>query len=149
MLQKVYQESPYLEKMYTPVKLKQVVRRVNKNLRHLIAKKEVQFDGIAFTGSSGAAIAFPLSYAAGWKILHVRKTRDDHGLPIESHGFFHKVVIIDDFISSGATMRRVLESLNTYGLKCTGIMLYNMRGNRGSPQEFNGTVFDDIPVFLV
>ncbi len=70
-----------------------------------------KFDAIAFTGSSGAAVAFPLAMLFKIPLIYVRKDGEtSHGSPVECNARCHikKYLIVDDFVSSGETVRRIV-----------------------------------------
>lgn len=101
--------SEYLGKVYGKQFLKLIPAAVKK-LRAL--KREHHFDAIAFRGSSGAALAFPLSYFLKVPLIHVRKGNSHYGSgSIEGTISSKKFVIIDDFIDSGATVRKIIREV--------------------------------------
>ena len=79
-------------------------------------RSEVNFDAIAFTGSSGACIAFVLAYETRIPLLYVRKAGEkSHGSRLECNlvdGSIKKYLIVDDFIDSGETICKMVKSIN-------------------------------------
>ena len=70
-------ESVYLHTIYEPNRFKKTVDNTIKAINSL--NKEKKINAIAFTGTSGAALAYPVSYATGIPLLCVRKsTKDNH-----------------------------------------------------------------------
>ena len=95
-------------------------------------QKTLNFHAIAFRGSSGAAMAYPVSVATGIPLICVRKPSDmGHGCPVEGSYEIDvkKYIIIDDFISSGDTMNAIIEAIEMkrgdYLIECVGIIMYN------------------------
>lgn len=79
-----------------------VIEKSASAVNEMFERKE--FDAIAFTGSSGAALAFFISAQYGIPLIYVRKTGEkSHGQKIESNSFspIRKYLIVDDFIDSG------------------------------------------------
>ncbi len=121
-------QTDYLGKVYGKEFLT-LVPKVVKKLRAI--KRKHPFDAIAFTGSSGAALAYPLSYLMKMPLIHVRKDDDSHyssGL-IEGTISSKRYVIVDDFIESGNTIKRIIKTINKElkksGAKPAAICLYS------------------------
>ena len=106
-------------------------------------RRKNPFDAIAFTGTSGAALAYPLSYLLGMPLICVRKSiRDNHfGSKLEGLVSAKKYIIVDDFIESGKTINRITRSIKSENkkAKCVGIYLYDQSFKIDSP-------FENIPV---
>jgi len=118
----MYLMSPYLEDVYSPHVYKKLVKKTVTKVRKI--KRELKFTHIAFRGSSGAAMAFPVSMITGIPLIHVRKlTERSHGYPIEGYGNCEKYIIIDDFICTGKTVKGITNSLKD--IECVGIITYN------------------------
>jgi adenine/guanine phosphoribosyltransferase-like PRPP-binding protein len=92
-------------------------------------RRKVSFDAIAFTGSSGAALAYPISYLLGVPLICIRKSiKDNHsGLKLEGAVSAGTYIIVDDFIESGRTINKIKKAINAENkkAKCVGIYLYN------------------------
>lgn len=96
-------------------------------------RKETEFDTIAFSGISGAAIAFILSHWMDVPLLCVRKKGENShyhqggGRLLEGNiQDMRKYIIVDDFIASGATCNHIIDSIrdgNTRA-KCVGMLMY-------------------------
>jgi adenine/guanine phosphoribosyltransferase-like PRPP-binding protein len=99
--------------------------------------KKLKFDSLAFTGSSGAALAFIISARLHIPIIYVRKVREkSNGNKIESnaHAEIKSYLIVDDFISSGATVRRIHREITDHAKEksqrvpeCQGVYIYDAR----------------------
>ncbi len=78
------------------------------------------FDAIVVRGMSGVTVGAILAYQWKKQLVIVRKESDTtHGVPIEGKNLvdLHSVryIILDDFTSSGTTMREMLTALHAYG----------------------------------
>ena len=88
----------YLESIYrSPVRYKQLIDRIAKRLTTL--KKKKSFGALAFRGTSGAALAYPLSAKHNIPLICVRKSREpSHGYSVEgTDRNVKRYIIIDDF----------------------------------------------------
>lgn len=64
--------STYMSDVHNPKKFNRLVLDCLACVQRL--RVSHPFDAIAFRGTSGAAMAFPLSYITGIPLIHVRKT---------------------------------------------------------------------------
>jgi hypothetical protein len=68
---------------------------------------------IVCTGSSGQAVAWPVSYKLGIPVCVVRKEGEkSHAGRITGEGYLGAYIVIDDLIDSGATLERVFDTIN-------------------------------------
>lgn len=137
----------YLGKVY---EVKTFVDIVDNTVRVLKKfRKTTPFDAIAFTGTSGAAVAYPLSYRMKLPLLCVRKpTENSHYVSsgngeIEGYIDTKRYLIIDDFTCSGDTIRRIIDVIakDLPSAECAAIALYT-REVGDSRMPFRHT-FDD------
>lgn len=85
-----------------------VVRRTVETMIKKIIKEKIDFDTILYTGVSGALIAIPLGYEMGKPICCVRKSKDNSHSGCHLEGELgQKCLIVDDFFSSGQTIRNI------------------------------------------
>lgn len=115
-----YQSAIYAD----PNKFRTILRKVVKAVRK--HRKHHKFDAVAFRGTSGMAMGFPLCIALKLHPILIRKsTSDTHscnliegpcGVDIKHY------IIVDDLIASGSTMDEIKRALT--GAKCVGIILY-------------------------
>jgi orotate phosphoribosyltransferase-like protein len=113
-----------------------------------MALRETKYDTIAFTGTSGAAMAYILSNEMGIPLLCVRKNGEPSHFASGAHGLLEgniatkKYMIVDDFICGGNTMKRIQEeiSLRVKGAVCVSILLYDF--GRSTRKEWGG-----IPIY--
>lgn len=120
-------QTSYLQKIYRTDQFIKTVKLAATKIRKF--RRKVKFDAIAFTGSSGAGLAYPLSYILGIPLICVRKTPSNSHYRIRLEGCVAagRYIIVDDFIESGRTIdsiRRAIKSKNT-AADCVGIYLYN------------------------
>lgn len=121
--------SEYLQEIFHPEEYKKTIEWVKKAL------KKFEFDAIAFRGTSGSAVAFPLSYELGIPLLYVRKNDNSHHCSfIEGFVDCKRYVIIDDIVCSGETIKIIRNTIqNPDGFwgkrssipQCVGAIFYN------------------------
>lgn len=94
-------------------------------------RKAHPFDAIAFTGTSGAGIAFPLSYLLKIPLIHIRKKsiRAHTSATVEGTISSKRYLIVDDFIASGKTIDRIRDTIKKdkqlKSAKAVGVFLYD------------------------
>ena len=123
-------DSSYLYCIYhNPEEYRRLIKRITKKV--LLLKKTLKFHAIAFRGTSGAAMAYPISAATSIPLICVHKPVDkSHGGLVEGSSKIDvkKYIIIDDFIATGATIRAIIKEIDVrrgrYSVKCVGIILY-------------------------
>jgi len=126
-------ESSYHEIPLSPKELKVTVNKLSKKIKLIHSKYKLSH--IVCTGISGQAVSWPLSVKTGIPICVVRKAKEEsHGSTVEGVGILKNFVIIDDFIASGDTIKRITKQLlsknypktkKTPLLNCKGVILYN------------------------
>ena len=112
----------YHDTLYDPERLMIAVEKTIAKARKIYTR--TPFDTIAFRGSSGAAMAFPLSLTLQIPCIYVRKPNEQsHGNRIEGPWkVVHTYLIIDDFISEGKTIKAIVDALPE--LSCIGALMY-------------------------
>lgn|SRR5574337_429355 len=135
-------QTEYLSKVYSK-QFVELVPKVAKTLRAI--KRKLKFDAIAFRGSSGAALAFPMSYLLKIPLIHVRKGASHYtGGPIEGTISSQKYLIIDDFIDRGNTVRTIIKTIKKeMNAKPVAICLYSA-GKYSKRARYEG-----VPIFSV
>lgn len=108
----------YLE--LNPNSLNRVIKRVIKKVSRF------NFDSIAYSGNSGALIAIPVAIFLKKKLIIVRKPSEkSHGSVVEKTSSSKVCIIIDDFIETGRTLRRIKNYLSDCDINIKAILLYN------------------------
>lgn len=152
----------YMTVIYNnPKRYARLVRKTAQKVRAL--QKKLGFDALAFTGTSGAAIAYPVSVATGIHLICVRKTiRGTHcSFKVEGsdNKNIKKYLIIDDFTDSGNTIRKIIKMIRTNKLgyndkvaECVGALMHEPRCNdfwvSGIPVYTLGTKMKNVPLKL-
>lgn len=122
----------YLSKVFNPFLFQEIVKLTLDKARQL--QKELEFDTIAFSGMSGSAMAFILANELNCTLLAVRREKEASHFVSGSRnevveGFYdaNKYLIVDDFISSGDTIRRIASKIHGVNKlsECVGILLYS------------------------
>ena len=139
-------QSDYLNRVY---EVKLFVKVVDQAVKTLTAfRKKNHFDAIAFTGTSGAALAYPLSIKMKVPLICVRKSvKDNHyGSKLEGCTNARTYIIVDDFIASGSTMKKIQKAVKDhtgeYGAdpaKLVGVYLY-------AQKSYKGGKYKDVPL---
>jgi adenine/guanine phosphoribosyltransferase-like PRPP-binding protein len=122
-----------------------LVPRTVKKIRAI--RRKYPFDAIAFTGSSGAALAYPLSYLLKLPLIHVRKGSSHYsGGKIEGTISSKRYLIIDDFIETGASIRRLIKAVSSELDAATPVAICLYSSNRMADFDYKD---QEIPVFTV
>ena len=112
----------------------QLVDRIADQLEAL--RKKQSFTGMVFRGTSGAAMAYPLSARLHIPLICVRKKGEDsHGFDVEGpQANVRRYIIIDDFIETGTTIKALIDAMDNENkwdkpskynrTRCSGIVLY-------------------------
>lgn len=114
----------WIRPLVDPAKRRQAVARTRVRLSEL-----PEFDAIAFTGLSGSVIAGAVASAMDKYLYCVRKEGESKhsAYVVEGPETGLRYIIIDDFISSGSTVRRVMEKVAAHTdnqAKCVGAYLW-------------------------
>lgn len=120
-------QTDYLYDIYNVDVFAKLLTKATAKIR--ILHKKLKFDAIAFTGTSGAALAYPISAKLKLPLICVRKGKSHSRYPVEGCMNAKKYIIIDDFIAYGNTIRKIKSAVKKY---CTesvlvGIVLYDSR----------------------
>ena len=137
--------SHYLSAMYDD-RMPSIVHKMAVLVRWIRINHE-RFDSLAFTGMSGAAIAFPLTLITDIPLTCVRKDHDGShyqrrgGGSVEGHvqkGL--RYLIVDDQVSSGRTIRHIMHAIarEVPGSRCVGIARYYPNDYTADRKDFNG-----------
>jgi hypoxanthine phosphoribosyltransferase len=98
----------------TPLKFNQLVKRMLPRLKRIMKKHNA--NAIAVSGHSGTVLGGALAFKMGVPIFAVRKSMDTQNDSYMADGFWVqgecRYVIIDDLISSGTTVERILREIH-------------------------------------
>lgn len=135
----------YSQEYLTGRRIKRLVNKASTILKN----EKVRFDTIAVRGHSGMLMGPPLIMEMNKKLMIIRKPQDSShsSSKVEGWGCKQKILIVDDFISSGSTMHSIYEDINKYcdNPKIVGILTYG--GNRYKAFTMkDGTV---LPVYTI
>lgn len=138
----------YLDRVYSK-KYLTLIPRVLKKAQQIRAK--TPFDAIAFTGSSGAAVAYPLSFLLKVPLIHIRKKDGNHygGGKIEGTISSQRYLIVDDFINTGKTIKRIEQTIREeLGKSAKPVAILTYASSTRSSSQFD-IAGKNIPVFPV
>jgi orotate phosphoribosyltransferase-like protein len=95
--------------------LRAIAQRIAETLPKLLAEYDAQ--AVVVTGKSGMSVAFAAMMLADIPLIVVRKRGENaHGEMIEgvTSVEVRRYIILDDFVSSGATVRTVVRDIDDY-----------------------------------
>lgn len=126
----------YLNVCFQPSKLANAVLRAHGALQNC------PHDTLAFSGTSGCAIAFALSVQFGYKLTYVRKPQDSsHHISNRMDNAFVegvvgdglRYVIVDERICTGRTVNRIRDAIKAQfpTMVCVGLLTYAMMAADG------------------
>lgn len=140
-------QSDYLRPVYEVDQYKVIVKKFTAAIKKFRLKN--YFDAIAFTGTSGAAMAYPVSAMLGIPLICVRKDRLCHyNHLIEGCVTADRYVIVDDFISGGTTMKKITDEIrnNMPNAKPVAIFLYTTSGYNRTWSSYDPGGARDVPI---
>jgi hypothetical protein len=131
------QTPSHTEDCFHPERFKKMVDQIAKKLQ---TEYVGQFDALAGCGNSGTTMVSALSYVLGVPMTIVRKEKDHnnhHGQDVTGYMGSGKYFIIDDMISSGATIHWIIDEMERASatgfdsryykpMECAGICLYRL-----------------------
>jgi len=127
--QTIYQTTEHLYKSLVPSLLRNTIKKGAKILKYLDSRPNTKFDTIAFAGMSGALIAPGIALATNKELTLVRKAGDKHHgssitKGVEGNANINRYIIVDDLVSSGATVRRIQRQIRKYypDAMCVGVL---------------------------
>lgn len=115
--------------------------------RKFLRKRTKEFDAIAFTGMSGAALAPILAYLLDKQLIIVRKDRTaeaSHSTATVEYIYPLKprIVIVDDFVCEGLTIKRIIDKIKDvhYGAQFVAVYCYHYGYDKAKQESL------DLPV---
>lgn len=129
-----------------PLQRERIIAEVIARLTGTNGDEPVEFDAVAFRGLSGALIAPIIAWEMDKMVIAVRKRtcEDDYychsARRVEGDIGARTYVIIDDCISSGATVRAIIADIKAAapGAKCVGVLQYNSACGFDTIEELKG-----------
>ena len=118
-------ESRYLQTLFD---ISLYGKTLAKTLEFIKKFQEKQdFDAIAFSGMSGAALAFPLSLELKKSLICIRKYKATYHNTFEGNIDARSYIIIDDHINTGNTILKIIEVVKEKvpESRLVGIYLYD------------------------
>lgn len=91
---------------------KKLIRYISKTLK----QSKLEFDTIAVRGMSGALIGPILAYVLNKHLIVIRKDGENthSSYKVEGNVNARKVLIVDDFVSTGETVQEIIDKIETY-----------------------------------
>ncbi len=98
-------------------------------LEGVLVQHRAAFDGLICTGVSGMLFAPSLADRLCCPLAVVRKPGESTHSYTKVEGYrVPRVIMVDDFVSSGDTVRRVYDALHGIPMRLVGILLWRHRG---------------------
>lgn len=140
-------ETDYLSSVFTIEKFKKTVDKTAKDIRKFYCRMKDEgktIESIAFRGTSGAAVAYPLSYKLGLPLTCIRRGITHSSRRIEGVTNPDYYIIVDDFIDSGHTVNAIRKAVKNEwkAATCLGIFLYHKHAAASAFTEYK-----NIPVY--
>lgn len=112
-------QTSYHRNIFNQENFARTVKRTVKELDFL--KHQCELDAIVFRGVSGSAVAYPAAFFLGLNLIHIRKEDDDTHSRYAVEGLMgaEHVVIVDDFVSTGQTLKTICAELQST-FRCHG-----------------------------
>lgn len=159
----------YLHRVFRQEDFNATVRCMIKKVSQI--HEETPFEALAFTGQSGAAIAYVLGYTLALPLILVRRDDDEsHHVKVrgmqqkagfrtgprylEGHVDSSSFLIVDDQIETGASIDLITNRIKEYNpyATCVGVVLYSWNYSRklqnpNAPRQFRDDD-DTFPVYF-
>lgn len=114
--------SSYLDRFLDTMQLCEIIKLAVKKLHGK------QFEAFAFRGMSGALLAPPLALKMKKTLIMVRKPGQCHtDRTVEGDAAAERYIIVDDFVSTGETIRTIVEEVTKAFPRATCIGLLKLR----------------------
>ena len=128
---------------YTPESVRNFAKQAAEAIPRMMA--ETGADAIVVSGNSGISIGHAALMLIEFPLVLVRKHKDNsHGRVVEGplNHELRRYLILDDFVSSGATVRNICNTLYSqakqdiaFAPKCVGILEYTRDWANGEPHN--------------
>jgi adenine/guanine phosphoribosyltransferase-like PRPP-binding protein len=130
-------QTNYLQHVFEPDLFQRSVNKTVTTAERI--RKDTGYDTIVFSGMSGAAMAFMLAHWMNMPLLCVRKRNDSSHFVSQTRKYLEgnahdvrKYLIVDDFISSGATVQYIMDTIRETNVsaECVSLLMYAGYSNR-------------------
>lgn len=143
--------SGWLSKVFEPSELKKAAENIANQIKYDRKNGVVCIDAIAVTGLSGLTFGCVVSYLTGLPLIALRKTDYSHSsytIEYDDRISGRAYCIVDDLISSGGTINRIIDTLidENEGFHLEKIYLYSQISLRDS---FIDNKNNEIPVYAL
>ena len=125
---------------YTPESVRKYAKQAAEAIPRMMA--ETNADAIVVSGNSGISIGHAALMLIEFPLVLVRKHKDNsHGDSVEGplNHELRKFLILDDFVSSGATVRNICDTLYSRAImyessvpECVGVLEYTLDWAEGN-----------------
>ena len=126
---------------YTPESVRKYAKQAAEAIPRMMA--ETNADAIVVSGNSGISIGHAALMLIEFPLVLVRKHKDNsHGSAVEGplNHELRKFLILDDFVSSGATVRNICDMLYSRAIwsnassvpECVGVLEYTLDWAEGN-----------------
>lgn len=122
--------------------LKSIVSVTTECVSNLL-KKHKPISHLVCTGVSGQSITWPVANNLHMPVAVMRKPNEKNNtvdLKFIGKGCIEKYIIIDDLISSGDTLNRMINELKPHDAVCKAIVLWNCR-------KYSKRYHDGVPIY--
>lgn len=119
--------SSYLQSAFNPAAFNTYIGEAIK----ILTPRTEEFDAVAFRGFSGSLVAPIIAYTLSKRMIIVRK-EPAHGWAVEGHDATN-YLIIDDFISSGKTIRTIIEEIGKSQVTGKPVGIYLWKPGKRDP----------------
>lgn len=110
--------SAYTEKLFDKRKFRKMIQDAKAFIQNKIAETGIVPTGLISTGISGNTFSTVLAYELDLDVVIVRKAGESshankcvEGLSV-GEGVINRLIIVDDFICSGDTIKRIVSAIN-------------------------------------
>ena len=125
---------------YTPESVRKYAKQAAEAIPRMMA--ETNADAIVVSGNSGISIGHAALMLIEFPLVLVRKNKDNsHGTAVEGplNHKLRRYLILDDFVSSGATVRNICDTLYSQAIErdstppeCMGVLEYTLDWAEGN-----------------
>lgn len=136
-----YIHGTYSRHLFDRGSIKKIAQKVASKIKEALKTKQLHnFQAIAFTGISGTLVAPFIAHTLKKTLILIRKEDGHHSCyGVEGDMGALNYIILDDFIDSGKTIKKIINDINGRGsylpkheMRCVGIALYDEKFRKDS-----------------